>query len=89
MKLSFYIFILLITLIVTSCGDPNEYRVEPVFAEYVQRFELEAAKRGKDYKLQTEGLIIEFAKLKNDQAGLCHYEDPIRIEVDSIYWKKN
>ena len=88
MKLSFYIFILLITLIVTSCGDPNEYRVEPVFAEYVQRFELEAAKRGKDYKLQTEGLIIEFAKLKDEQAGLCHYENPIRIEVDSVYWKK-
>jgi hypothetical protein len=78
----------LIALIVTSCGDPNEYRVEPVFAEYVQRFELEAAKRGKDYKLQTEGLIIEFAKLKDEQAGLCHYENPIRIEVDSVYWKK-
>lgn len=88
MKLPFYIFTLLITLIVTSCGDPNEYRVEPVFAEYVQRFELEAAKHGKDYKLQTEGLIIEFAKLKDEQAGLCHYENPIRIEVDSVYWKK-
>ncbi len=88
MKLSFYIFSLLIAIMVASCGDPHEYRVEPIFVEYVQRFELEAAKRGKDYKLQTEGLIIEFAKLKNDQAGLCHYENPIRIEIDSVYWKK-
>ncbi len=88
MKLSFYVLILFITFIVSSCGDPNEYRVEPEFTQYVQRFESEAAKRGKNFKLQTEGLIIEFAKLKNDQAGLCHYEHPIRIEVDSLYWKK-
>jgi len=88
MKLSFYVFVLFIAIFASSCGDPHEYRVETEFAEYVRRFELEATKRGKDYKLQTEGLIIEFAKLKNDQAGLCHYENPIRIEVDSIYWKK-
>ncbi|MFZ4583050.1 MAG: hypothetical protein ACOYM7_10415, partial [Paludibacter sp.] len=51
-------------------------------------FEQEAAKRGKNYQLQTSGLIIEFSKLKNDQAGLCHYENPIRIEIDSSYWRK-
>jgi len=88
MKLSFCILMLFSTFFIVSCGDPNEYRVESEYAEYVKRFELEAAKRGKDFRLQTEGLIIESAKLKNDQAGLCHYENPIRIEVDSIYWKK-
>lgn len=88
MRLSTYFILSLTALLLASCGDPHEYNVDPVFANYVQRFELEASKRGKDYKLQTEGLIIEFAKLKNDQAGLCHYENPIRIEIDSIYWKK-
>jgi len=88
MKLSIYLFTIFIILLLTSCGDPHEYSVDPAFTKYVQRFEQEAAKRGKDFKLQTEGLIIEFAKLKNDQAGLCHYEKPIRIEVDSVYWKK-
>ncbi len=88
MKLSFFIFSLFFCLLLSSCGDPHEYSVEPAFTNYVQRFESEALKRGKDYKLQTEGLIIEFSKLKNDQAGLCHYEKPIRIEIDSVYWKK-
>lgn len=88
MKITFYIISLLLILLLSACGDPNEYNVAPEFTEYVRRFELEAAKRGKDFKLQTEGLIIEFAKLKNDQAGLCHYEHPIRIEVDSVYWRK-
>jgi len=88
MKPSFYIFVMILAFIVSSCGDPHEYSVDPEFAKYVHRFEMEAATHGKDYKLKTEGLIIEFAKLKNDQAGLCHYEKPIRIEVDLEYWKK-
>lgn len=87
MKFSNYIFLIYISLLIYSCGDPHEYNVDPVFAKYVQRFEDEAAKRGKNFQLQTEGLIIEFSKLKEDQAGLCHYENPIRIEIDSNYWK--
>lgn len=88
MKISIPISTVIMFVFLISCGDPHEYNVNPIFSQYVQQFEIEAAKRGKDYKLQTEGLIIEFAKLKNDQAGLCHYEKPIRIEVDSVYWKK-
>lgn len=88
MKYQYQILILALSLIIYSCGDPHEYSVDPVFTKYVQRFEQEASKRGKNYNLQTEGLIIEFAKLKDDQAGLCHYETPIRIEIDSVYWKR-
>lgn len=88
MKLNKIIHFTLSTLLLISCGDPHEYSVDSIFTTYVNRFEQEAAKRGKDYKLQTEGLIIEFAKLKDEQAGLCHYEKPIRIEVDSVYWRK-
>ena len=56
--------------------------------EYLHRFEIEAAKRDKKFDFQTTGLIIEFADLKENQAGLCHYEKPIRIEVDREYWNK-
>lgn len=87
MKFSNYFFLICISLSLYSCGDSHEYNVDPAFAGYVQRFEDEAAKRGKNFQLQTEGLIIEFSKLKDDQAGLCHYENPIRIEIDSNYWK--
>lgn len=71
-----------------SCKDLNEYRVGEPFVEYLHRFELEAAKRDKKFDFQTTGLIIEFADLKDNQAGLCHYEKPIRIEVDREYWNK-
>jgi hypothetical protein len=60
--------------------------VDAQFTEYLQRFEDEAALRGDTFNLKSTGLIIEFANLKNDEAGLCHYEDPIRIQVDKTYW---
>ena len=81
------LYILILILLVSACNDIHEYRVEEEFTEYVQRFELEAAKRGKDFDLQNTGLIVEFADLKDEQAGLCHYEKPIRIEIDKAYWK--
>lgn len=81
------LYILILVLLVSACNDIHEYRVEEEFTEYVQRFELEAAKRGKDFDLQNAGLIVEFADLKDEQAGLCHYEKPIRIEIDRAYWK--
>ena len=71
-----------------SCKDLNEYRVGEPFVEYLHRFEIEAAKRDKKFDFQTSGIIIEFADLKENQAGLCHYEKPIRIEVDRGYWNK-
>lgn len=70
----------------TSCKDPNEYRIDPAFADYLQRFENEAGARGRTFNLPADGLIIEFAKLKEGTAGLTHYENPIRIEIDKTYW---
>jgi len=83
-----YLFILSLSLLFTleSCKDPNEYKVDNTFAVYVQRFENEALTRGRTFDLKTNGLIVEFADLKNDEAGLCHFEDPIRIEIDKTYW---
>ena len=71
-----------------GCNDRDEYNVDPVFESYVVSFEQEAKIRNKIFNLKTSGLIVEFASLKDNQAGLCHYETPIRIEIDKEYWEK-
>jgi len=88
MSKSSYCFVLICTslFIFTSCKDSKEYRVDSSFADYLQRFETEGASRGRTFDLQTTGLIIEFANLKDNTAGLTHYEKPIRIEIDKTYW---
>ena len=77
---------LLFLVLLNSCKDPKEYRIDPSFTDYLQRFETEAASRGHNFDPQTNGLIIEFANLTNSTAGLTHYETPIRIEIDKAYW---
>lgn len=79
--------IIFFVLLFTSCNNENEYRVEGEFEEYVVRFENEASERNLPLNLHNDGLIIEFADLKDNQAGLCHYENPIRIEIDKTYWE--
>jgi hypothetical protein len=81
-----YLFCLISVFGLFSCNDPDEYTVDSEFAVYLERFQTEAAKNNKTFDLQATGLIIEFAKLKNNIAGLTHYEDPIRIEIDKNYW---
>lgn len=83
---SLYLLLLLLIITITSCKDHNEYRVDNEFSEYLQRFEKEAATRGRTFNLQAEGIIIEFSNLKDNTAGLTHYEDPIRVEIDKDYW---
>ncbi|HET7732487.1 MAG TPA: hypothetical protein VFK73_01515, partial [Paludibacter sp.] len=86
-SIRFFGVILLVFLIfLPSCKDPNEYRVDPAFADYLLRFENEVGARGRTFDVTTNGLIIEFATLKNSTAGLTHYENPIRIEIDRNYW---
>jgi len=77
---------LMVIFTFSSCKDHNEYRVGSEFSEYLQRFQNDAAKRGRTFNVETEGLIIEFANLKDNTAGLTHYEDPIRVEIDETYW---
>lgn len=81
-------FALLIILFQFSCKDSDEYRVAPEFSTYLLRFEAEAAKRNINFDLEANGLIIEFADLKDNIAGLTHYENPIRIEIDKTYWNE-
>jgi len=88
MTLSRYFLICICSgfLFLTSCKDPKEYNVNSSFTEYLQRFETEGLSRGHTFDPQNNGLIIEFGNLKDNTAGLTHYEKPIRIEIDQTYW---
>ncbi len=82
---NFYLILLFLFLI--SCNDPHEYLVDDEFTQYVAQFELQAELHGKTIDTETTGLIVEFADLKDNQAGLCHYEKPVRIQIDRSYWQ--
>ncbi|HZK68796.1 MAG TPA: hypothetical protein VFC36_04270 [Paludibacter sp.] len=81
-----YFLLLVVTLGLASCKNSSEHRVGSEFTVYVQRFQDEATKHGKNLDIVNGGLIVEFADLKDGVAGLCHYEKPIRIEIDRTYW---
>jgi len=81
-----YFGLLVVALGLVSCGNSDEHKVDAKFTEYIQRFQDEATKHGKNLDLINGGLIVEFADLKDGVAGLCHYEKPIRIEIDKTYW---
>lgn len=83
-----YCIILATLLTFFSCKDRDEYRVNSDFEPYVIRFEQEAKLRGDTLNLRKRGLIVEFGNLKDNVAGLCHYGNPIRIEIDREYWER-
>jgi hypothetical protein len=70
-----------------SCTNSHEYKIDPEFTAYLQRFEAEGASRGHTFDPQTSGLIMEFGNLSDNNAGLTHFEMPIRIQIDKTYWK--
>lgn len=73
-------------LFFTSCKDSKEYSVDSSFTDYLIRFENEGASRGHTFDPQINGLIIEFGNLTKNEAGLTHYEKPVRIQIDKTYW---
>lgn len=83
-KIFFFLFFICLFY---SCEDDNEYRVDSEFLPYLTRFEIEAGKRGKNFNFQRDGIIIEFAKLKESTAGLTYKEHPVRIQIDKKYWE--
>ena len=80
------LILLFVVLIHYACADIHEYRVDDEFLPYIDRFEHEAQKHGRQINFENTGLIVEFADLKDNQAGLCYAEKPIRIEIDRAYW---
>ena len=87
MKQLFKHITLILLIALSACNDRTEYRVDPEFEPYVTLFTAEAALRGYHFNFEQTGLIIEFADLDENKAGLCHFETPIRIEIDKSYWK--
>lgn len=85
-KGKYIVFTLLSLFLLYSCTNSTEYSIDPAFTDYLQRFENEGATRGHNFNLKSSGLIIKFGTLKDNIAGLTHYETPIRIEIDKTYW---
>lgn len=81
--------ILLLAIITcVACDREPEYAVHPDFEPYVQKFIDEGANYGKSFDFHKSGLIIEYADLSDlNLAGLCHNEDPIRIEINKTSWQ--
>jgi len=82
----FLLFVILLGFV--SCKDKDEYSINSAFTTILQHFEDEGSIRGRTFNLKQTGLIVEFADLDENTAGLCHYEDPIRIEIDKSYWNE-
>lgn len=77
--------ILLILIIAFSCNDKEEQKVNKVSSEfqiYVDKFVLEAKKRG--IEINTSDLEVSFAKLSN----YCGYgwSTPPKVNIDSDCW---
>jgi len=86
LKVRIFIYLFLFLVLFNSCTDSHKYSIDPAFSDYLQRFENEAASRGRQLDPKSSGLIIEFGALANNDAGLTHYETPIRIQIDKTYW---
>lgn len=86
------LFFLSITLF--ACDDDlnedigkKKYDVDSNLAPYLDRFLIEAEKRGHTFDLKNDGLIMEFADLEEPTIGLCYYKaNPIKVQIDRTYW---
>ncbi|MBN1462921.1 MAG: hypothetical protein JXQ69_05175 [Paludibacteraceae bacterium] len=87
-KIYFVFSLVLFLFSAVSCVDEPTYEVESVLDDYLQRFLNEGALRGKTFNLEKQGIILKFGDLDADVAGICYYEDPIRILIDQAYWDK-
>ncbi len=79
--------LVLFLLLFASCEEWNvhTYNVPSEFTPYVDKFKADAKRFGYDF--DKKGLIIRFADLDNNIAGLAYYKrNPILIEIDREYW---
>lgn len=89
MKKGIYITSLIFTLGFSSCHKESlEYSVDGTLDPYLQMFLDEGKKRGFDFNVEENGLIVEFAKLEGNTIGLCTYQSPLLIQIDKNYWEE-
>lgn len=88
-KFSINKFVIIFALLaIVSCGDEKDkYKVDPTFEPYIAKFVAEGAKRGRNFDFEKSGLKMVWGDgISQGWAGLCHYENPIRIEIDRTFW---
>ncbi|MBP5455891.1 MAG: hypothetical protein J6Y37_05285 [Paludibacteraceae bacterium] len=92
MKIHRSLFYFLFPCLFFSCGgDEDEvktYSVDPELDLYLQKFLSAAKQHGKNYDLESDGLIMEFADLPSPKIGLCHFTDPIKVQIDRTFWQE-
>lgn len=81
--------VLLSLLAFVSCReDANRYEVEPLLDPYLQMFLQEGSKRGMNFDVKNDGLLMEFTDLDGLTIGLCTYQRPLLIQIDKDYWQE-
>lgn len=73
-----------------SCSEDEAlktYSVDPELDSYLQRFLTAAKQHGKNFDLEKEGIIMEFADLPSPKIGLCIFGDPIKVKIDKTFWR--
>lgn len=89
MKKSIYITSLVFVLGFSSCHKESlEYNIDGTLDSYLQMFLDEGKKRGFDFNVEENGLIMEFTKLEGNTIGLCTYQSPLLVQIDKDYWEE-
>lgn len=96
---TFQVFLISVAILLGACRKedpivPNVLEIPDIIQPYIDLFEAEAAKRGKDIKI--DNLIVEFEGNLQDgtAAGLCNFETTnspphIRLDTTSTNWTNN
>lgn len=84
-------------LVFFLCFACDKEEIEPVFYQnvaeelhpYFQKFEREAARRGKTCSLADANIIGRFGALRKDIVGLCSNRAQREIIIDELFWKRS
>lgn len=71
-----------------SCKKEDTYQVEAELDPYLQMFLQEGAKRGFNFNVEENGLLMKFADLQAPTIGLCTYSEPLLVQIDRTYWQE-
>lgn len=80
---------LLFILLFTSCREKfQRYDIDGELDPYLQLFLEEGKRRGMNFDVEKNGLLMEFTDLPGKTIGLCTYQDPLLVQIDRPYWEE-
>ncbi len=89
MKNRITLFCILLVILSTSCRDKfQRYDVDGELDPYLQLFLQEGKKRGMNFDVEKNGLLMEFTDLEEPTIGLCTYQNPLLVQIDRPYWEE-